>query len=158
MQRLLISTMLLLGGLAACATAPEVHTFEEHPAHGSPDLPDAEARHLETPPQDILGLSRSALNARMTPGEALQDGWVAYSDALIVRFEADIATELKTRVPDDLGCKDTVAWLGYDNARVPIMRKDGCLWPFDSPRHGLGKNISAILDFESRTITIKKHP
>jgi len=136
--------------LTSCATtdkasAPAVAV--EEPIFAP--LPD------EPLPAQIIGEPRARIDASLKLGEQIDDGYVHYADGLSVRYEDDVAVELRAHVSSDLGCKETITALGFETERTPIMDKDGCHWPYDSARHGLGPDMTAHFEFKSRTITIK---
>ncbi len=101
---------------------------------------------------EMLGKHRRAIEAHYPPVEQLQEGWVQYSDTLRVRYKRGRAVELQKEVPEDFGCQDVAQWLGFEEARVPILKKTRCLWPHNSPRHGLGARVSGVFHLSERTV------
>ena len=120
-------------------------------------LPDpSPTEFISYPTSEVLGKSKASIEQEMKPLKSKGDGWIQYTRTFSVRFDGDTAVEMIEKVPGELGCKDAAQWLGFTRARTPVLEKKRCVWPADSARHGLGKDLSGVLTLSDRVIHIKR--
>lgn len=139
----------LLGG---CAATPPSGVLEMEP-----EMEIMVSEKLSTIHQ-LPGQKRETLEASWGAPVSQNQGWFFYEGGLEVLYLNHEVDRLRVQVPEDLGCVEAIHRLGFVNARTPLLKKRRCVWPYQSPQHGVAPGLTANMVLGEHVLEVGRHP